>query len=139
MVLPCHIQITQSASGTNKFRAYFSAFGPKLNLLKMPKLNLKTPKLNLKMLILNLKMLKLNSLWKLKNSHISEIFSPVRKILFWNLVKYLKIKCKISLKSKKNYEYVEEKLINSICKYKNSIWTCKNSKNRASRRVDLPG
>ena len=35
------------------FRAYFSAFWQKLNLLKMSKLNLKIQKLNLKMLKLN--------------------------------------------------------------------------------------
>ena len=58
-------------------RAYFSAFGPKLNFPEMLKLNLKTLKLNLKMLKLNLKPQKLPN---------TVNFTPISKNLFWNLV-----------------------------------------------------
>ena len=58
-------------------RAYFSAFGPKLNFPEMLKLNLKTLKLNLKILKLNLKPPKLPNIVN---------FTPISKYLFWNLV-----------------------------------------------------
>ena len=94
--------VLKSMNMKNMIRAYFSAFGPKLNFPEMLILNLKILILNLKILKLNLKPRKLPNIVN---------FTPIIKYLFWNVVNIASKKFDFSLKYKKLW----------ICWRKNSL------------------